>query len=63
VDPSDYRKPGAGVIHDRILGALHPGAMILMHDGGGDRSQTVDQLRSLIRDLKARGFSFATPTD
>jgi len=37
--------------------------VILMHDGGGDRSQTVDQLRALIRDLKARGFSFATPTD
>ena len=63
VDPSDYRKPGAGAIHDRILGAVHPGAVILMHDGGGDRSQTVDQLRALIRDLKARGFSFATPTD
>ena len=63
VDPSDYRKPGAGAIHDRIIGAVHPGAVILMHDGGGDRSQTVDQLRALIRDLKARGFSFATPTD
>ena len=63
VDPSDYRKPGAGAIHDRIISAVHPGAVILMHDGGGDRSQTVDQLRALIRDLKARGFSFATPTD
>ena len=63
IDPSDYRKPGAAVIHDRILGAMHPGAVILMHDGGGDRSQTADQLRALIRDLKARGFSFATPID
>jgi peptidoglycan/xylan/chitin deacetylase (PgdA/CDA1 family) len=63
IDPSDYRKPGAGVIHDHIIGAIHNGAVILMHDGGGDRSQTVDQLRALIRDLRARGFSFATPTD
>jgi len=63
VDPSDYRKPGAGVIHDRIMSTVHPGAVILMHDGGGDRSQTVNQLRALIADLKARGFSFATPTD
>jgi hypothetical protein len=34
-----------------------------MHDGGGDRSQTVAVLRLLIDQLKARGFSFSTPVD
>ena len=61
VDPADYRKPGANVIHDRVMNTVRNGAVVLMHDGGGDRSQTVEQLRTLIRDLKARGFSFGTP--
>jgi peptidoglycan/xylan/chitin deacetylase (PgdA/CDA1 family) len=63
IDPSDYRRPGASVIERRILDAVHPGAVILMHDGGGDRSQTVDQLRSLIDTLRGLGYTFTTPTD
>jgi peptidoglycan/xylan/chitin deacetylase (PgdA/CDA1 family) len=61
VDPKDYEKPPAAVILTRILDAVHPGDVILLHDGGGDRSQTVAMLRPLIQQLKARGFAFATP--
>ncbi|TML38918.1 MAG: polysaccharide deacetylase family protein [Actinobacteria bacterium] len=63
VDPHDYERPPAPVILQRILDRVRPGSVILMHDGGGDRSQTVAMLRPLIDQLKARGFSFSTPVD
>jgi peptidoglycan-N-acetylglucosamine deacetylase len=56
IDPSDYLKPGVPVIVRRVLSALHPGAIIIMHDGGGDRSQTVAALPSLISGIRARGY-------
>jgi len=58
VDPKDYTKPPAPVILARIEAKVGPGSVILMHDGGGDRSQTVAMLKHLIDDLKARGFTF-----
>jgi peptidoglycan/xylan/chitin deacetylase (PgdA/CDA1 family) len=61
VDPADYKRPGAAVITARILAQLRPGAVILMHDGGGDRSQTVAQLAGLIDHLRALGYTFAVP--
>lgn len=59
VDPKDYTKPPAPVILARIEAKVGPGAVILMHDGGGDRSQTVAMLKQLIDDLKKRGFTFS----
>ena len=44
-----------------ILGFVRPGAVVLLHDGGGDRSATVAMLRPLIHHLKARGFAFTVP--
>ena len=61
VDPADYRRPPAPVIMGRVLGGVSPGAVVLMHDGGGDRSQTIAMLPELIHQLKARGFTFGTP--
>ncbi|MGI9032538.1 MAG: polysaccharide deacetylase family protein [Acidimicrobiales bacterium] len=61
VDPSDYRRPPAAEIVARILANVGPGGVVLMHDGGGDRSQTVAALRPLIEALKARGYRFSTP--
>lgn len=60
-DPHDYERPSPEVILGRVLGAIHPGAVVLLHDGGGDRSQTVAMLRQLIDTLKAQGYGFATP--
>ena len=56
VDPSDYLLPGAAVIAQRVLGALHPGAIVILHDGGGDRSQTVGALPSIISGILAAGY-------
>ncbi len=61
VDPHDWRRPGSAAILERVASRITPGAIVLLHDGGGDRSQTVDQLRELIRRLRAQGFEFAVP--
>lgn len=61
VDPSDYTRPGTDQIVARVSQALRPGAIVLMHDGGGERSQTVAALDRLIPMLKAAGYSFGRP--
>jgi peptidoglycan/xylan/chitin deacetylase (PgdA/CDA1 family) len=61
IDPHDYERPPLDVLIGRVMGALRPGAVILLHDGGGDRSTTVAALRPVIQQVKAMGWSFATP--
>jgi peptidoglycan/xylan/chitin deacetylase (PgdA/CDA1 family) len=61
VDPGDYRKPGAETIQNRIALSIKGGGVALMHDGGGDRSQTVAQLPGLIDRLRSEGYSFTIP--
>jgi peptidoglycan-N-acetylglucosamine deacetylase len=55
-DTSDYTLPGAATIAQRALAGAHPGAIILMHDGGGDRSQTIAALPAIVRGLRRRGL-------
>ncbi|RYG88033.1 glycosyltransferase, partial [bacterium] len=49
-----------GVEHGGELGRPNPGAAILLHDGGGDRSRSLEALRILIPALKAKGYRFVT---
>ena len=56
-DPRDWSRPGSGVIVQRVVSRLTPGAVILMHDGGGDRSQTVEALAWLLQAVKAAGWT------
>ena len=59
VDPSDYLRPGANVIASRVLAAANGrGLVVTIHDGGGDRSQTVTALPAIIEGLHARGYTF-----
>jgi peptidoglycan/xylan/chitin deacetylase (PgdA/CDA1 family) len=60
VDTGDYTLPGASVIVQRALAGAHPGAIILMHDAGGTRTQTIEALPRIIRDLRARGYRLVT---
>jgi peptidoglycan/xylan/chitin deacetylase (PgdA/CDA1 family) len=60
VDPQDWHTPGTGAIEARVLRAVQPGSIVLMHDGGGYRGQTVAALRPIIRTLRKRGYKFAT---
>jgi peptidoglycan/xylan/chitin deacetylase (PgdA/CDA1 family) len=62
VDPTDWATPGADAIYSRIVGATQPGSIVLMHDGGGNRSGTLAALPRVIDTLRARGYSFATVT-
>lgn len=59
VDTEDWRKPGAAAIERAILSAK-PGNVVLMHDGGGDRSETVEALKAALPQLKAQGYKFVT---
>jgi peptidoglycan/xylan/chitin deacetylase (PgdA/CDA1 family) len=56
VDSRDWAHPGVRRILATVARELRPGAIILLHDGGGDRSQTVAALPALLRQLHARGY-------
>lgn len=56
VDPQDWDSPGVDVIVERALDGLDDGDVILLHDGGGDRSQTVQALPVILAELDARGY-------
>ncbi|MFI5731630.1 polysaccharide deacetylase family protein [Kribbella sp. NPDC051587] len=60
IDSRDWSKPGVPVIEKRVLGSVKNGSVILMHDGGGNRSQTLAALPSILEKLKAQGFGFRT---
>lgn len=60
VDPRDWSRPGSGAIYSRVVGAARPGAIVIMHDGGGDRSQTVAALPHIIQTLHGRGYHLVT---
>jgi peptidoglycan/xylan/chitin deacetylase (PgdA/CDA1 family) len=57
VDPRDYERPPPEVIRDRILSTVKPGAVVILHDGGGVRANTVAMLPDLILRLIAAGYS------
>lgn len=60
VDPSDWALPGVGTIEQRVLGHVMPGSIVLSHDGGGPRLQTLQAYPHIIAALRARGYSFVT---
>ncbi|HEX5225050.1 MAG TPA: polysaccharide deacetylase family protein, partial [Solirubrobacteraceae bacterium] len=60
VDTNDYTQPGVSVIVERALAGAHPGAIILMHDGGGNREQTIAALPAIVRGLRARHLNVVT---
>ncbi|MFI6447050.1 polysaccharide deacetylase family protein [Kitasatospora sp. NPDC050543] len=61
VDTRDWTRPGSAAILATVQRELRPGGVILMHDGGGDRSQTVAALRQLLPWLTAQGYTFDFP--
>ena len=64
VDPNDWLHPPAGTIVDRVIeqvtdpNPVISGHVILLHDSGGDRSQTVAALPRIIDSLRAKGYDF-----
>lgn len=59
VDPQDWRRnKTAAQIEAEVARAVRPGAVILLHDGGGDRSQMIRALPGIIKKVRARGYEF-----
>jgi peptidoglycan/xylan/chitin deacetylase (PgdA/CDA1 family) len=56
VDTADYTRPGTGAIVHAALAGAHPGAIILMHDAGGDRSETIAALPAIVAGLRRKGL-------
>jgi peptidoglycan/xylan/chitin deacetylase (PgdA/CDA1 family) len=61
VDPRDWARPGVSQIVRTIMGTTRTGSIILEHDGGGDRAQTVAALKIAIPRLLSEGYRFAVP--
>jgi len=62
VDTRDWARPGVAAIVGAVALKGDAGAIVMMHDGGGDRSETISALELLIPKLTARGYRFATVT-
>ncbi len=60
VDTDDYQQPGVSVIVKNALEGVHPGEIILMHDAGGVRTQTIEALPQIIKDLRSKGYELVT---
>jgi peptidoglycan/xylan/chitin deacetylase (PgdA/CDA1 family) len=61
VDPQDWL-PGqtSEQIATSVIRQAHPGGIVLLHDGGGNRAATVAALPKMIQDLRAKGYEFVT---
>jgi len=58
---TDWEPPGTDVLVQRLRDGITPGAVVLLHDGGGDRSQTVEAVDRIIPELRAQGWRFTLP--
>jgi peptidoglycan/xylan/chitin deacetylase (PgdA/CDA1 family) len=61
VDPRDWKRPTTHDLVVDIVNAFRPGGIVLLHDGGGDRSQTVAALAGIIDYGRALGYTFVVP--
>ncbi len=60
IDTHDFSQPGVKAIVASVLTGARPGAIVLMHDAGGVRTQTVAALPTIIKALRKRGYTFVT---
>ncbi|MCE0766586.1 polysaccharide deacetylase family protein [Pseudonocardia kujensis] len=56
IDPRDWTRPAADEIVANVEKHLHPGAVVLLHDGGGSRARTVEALDRLLPRLRSQGY-------
>lgn len=59
-DSKDWELPSAAAMTQRVLGKLRPGAIILLHDGGGPRERSVVALERIITAARDQGYRFKT---
>ncbi|MGW1808821.1 bifunctional polysaccharide deacetylase/glycosyltransferase family 2 protein [Streptomyces sp. NPDC002078] len=63
IDSEDWRKPGVATIIRNATPHGGKGAVVLMHDSGGDRHQTVRALDQYVSRLQQQGYAFQTVTE
>lgn len=59
IDPRDWARPGARAIAEHVIRRAQPDSVVVMHDGGGNRAQTVAALRIILPALAEQGYRFA----
>ena len=60
VDPRDWANPGAGAIASNVISNARNGSIVVMHDGGGNRGETVAALPAILSHFRQRGYEFVT---
>ncbi len=58
LDPKDWRRPGAAAISSSVIQRVFPGAIVVLHDGGGANQQTAIALDSILAELSRQGYVF-----
>jgi len=58
VDPRDWANPGSSAISSNVIQNAHNGSIVVMHDGGGSRSETVAALPAILSHFRHRGYKF-----
>ncbi|MFL5347664.1 MAG: polysaccharide deacetylase family protein [Hyalangium sp.] len=61
--PDDDTTQDAGLITSRVLGAVRPGSIILLHDGWGAKPGTLEAAGRILESLKAQGYRFVTVSE
>ncbi|RUS45133.1 polysaccharide deacetylase family protein [Cohnella sp. AR92] len=59
----DWEQPGVGFILEKTRPTIREGAILLFHDGYGDRSQTMEAVRALVRELSEAGYRLVTVSE
>jgi len=60
VDPTDWALPGTAAIEQRVLAQVRPGSIIVSHDGGGPRGETLAAYPAIFAALRGRGYHVVT---
>lgn len=60
IDTNDYLQPGVSKIVNSVLSGARPGAIVLMHDAGGPRAQTIAAIPLIVDRLRSRGYKLVT---
>jgi peptidoglycan/xylan/chitin deacetylase (PgdA/CDA1 family) len=64
IDSQDYKDElSAEAIANRVIDRARPGAIVVMHDGGGDRSRTAIATEIILKNLQAKGYTFPTVSE
>ena len=62
-DTEDWKRPGVSKIVNNVLTGIKPGDIILFHDAGGNRAQTVKALEEILPELQKQGYQFVTVSE